>query len=118
MSDLLEALKDTNRLIEAILMMQPGHNHSETLKETSTRAQLLTERIIEASRQAGAAGVPSIVLGSAYEADLEQRRNMEYLRRTVSAAMSELVAVPSGARTMGIERAILHLKAGIEGGAA
>jgi hypothetical protein len=55
MSDLLEALKDTNHLIEAILKTNPpGHGHSETLKETRTRAQLLTDRIIEASRQAGA----------------------------------------------------------------
>jgi len=56
MSDLLEALKDTHRLIEAILNMDPGHNHTEMLKEASTRSQLLTDRIIEASRQAGAVG--------------------------------------------------------------
>jgi len=57
MSDLLEALKDTNHLIEAILRTNPpGHGHSETLKESRTRAQLLTDRIIEASRQAGAVG--------------------------------------------------------------
>jgi hypothetical protein len=56
MSDLLEALKDTNHLIEAMLKTDPpGHGHSETLKETRTRAQLLTDRIIEASRQASAA---------------------------------------------------------------
>ena len=57
MSDLLEALKDTNRLAEAILNMSIGHSHSETLQESRTRSQLLTERIIEASRQAGAVGV-------------------------------------------------------------
>ena len=116
MSDLLEALKDTNRLIG--VLSAAGDFRTSVTDAAQARAELLTDRIIEASRQAGAAGVPSIVSGSDYEADLEQRRNMEYLRRTVSAAMSELVAVPSGARTMGIERAILHLKAGIEGGAA
>jgi len=110
MSDLLEALKDTNRLIEAILMMQPGHNHSETLKETSTRAQLLTERIIEASRQAGAVQDRSDV--SAKDV------RIGCLLSAMDAALRNLEAIPAAQGSVSIDDAIRHLKAGIEGGAA
>ena len=105
MSDLLEALKDTNRLAEAILNMSIGHSHSETLKETRTRAQLLTERIIEASRQAGAVqDAKDVRIGC--------------LLSAMDAALRNLVAIPAAQGNISIDDAIRHLKAGMEGGAA
>lgn len=121
MSDLLEALKDTNRLIEAILRINNmGHNATESLTDARARAQSITDRIIEASRQAGAVGIPSTVSGSDYEADLKQRRNMEYLRGAVATALQNLEAEIMTNRNISanVTNAIFHLKAGLEGGAA
>ena len=110
MSDLLEALKDTNHLIAAILNMGLGHSHTETLKETRTRAQLLTDRIIEASRQAGAVQDRSDVSAK----DIR----IGFLLYAMDAALRNLEAIPAAQGSVSIDDAIRHLKAGIEGGAA
>jgi hypothetical protein len=108
MSDLLEALKDTNHLIAAILKTNPpGHGHSETLKETRTRALLLTDRIIEASRQASAA--------QAKEAH-EPESRADALSKAITFAINELEH-PEYSHTYRTD-AIRILKAALNGGAA
>jgi hypothetical protein len=109
MSDLLEALKDTNRLIEAILN---GYTHSATLAEARVRAQSLTDRIIEASRQAGAVGVKEDASA------VVDRCLVDRSMKAMTFALLELEGIATDMRTVAIDRAIRHLKIGLEGGAA
>jgi hypothetical protein len=110
MSDLLEALKDTNRLIGVILNTIIGPSQRETLKETRARAALLTDRIIEASRQAGAVWVKdqtdAVVNGC----------TVERLTKAMNYALNELEHPDYSTSTRA--DAIRILKAGMEGGAA
>lgn len=107
MSDLLEALKDTNRLIGVILN---GYAHSATLAEARARAQSITDRIIEASRQAGAVGAKedasAVVNGC----------TVERLTKAINYALNELEHPEYSTSTRA--DAIRILKAGLEGGAA
>jgi hypothetical protein len=110
MSDLLEALKDTNRLTEAILNMMPCPVQRDTLADARTRAQLLTERIIEASRQAGAVGTRD-----AGESCISITRADE-LERAINFAIDKLEH-PSFSTSTRLD-AIQILKAALNGGAA
>ncbi len=109
MSDLLEALKDTNRHIEAIINPIESQTHADTLKNARTRAQLLTDRIIEASRQAGAE----------HQFDVSAKDvRIGCLLSAMDAALRNLEAIPAARGSVSIDDAIRHLKAGMEGGAA
>ena len=113
MSDLLEALKDTNRLIEAILRINNiGHCSTETISETRAQAALLTDRIIEASRQAGAVGAKDQANAVVNGCTVERMRN--HMER----ALDNLERIPDPHPSSNVAYAILHLKAGLEGGAA
>ncbi len=108
MSDLLDALKDTNRLIEAIINPIESQAHADTLKETRTRAQLLTDRIIEASRQAGAAGVKD------KGKSCTSITRADELERSIREALDALELYSATS----IINAIRILKAALNGGAA
>lgn len=112
MSDLLEALKDTNRLIGVILNTIIGPSQRETLKETRARAALLTDRIIEASRQAGAVGAKEDASA------VVDRCLVDRSVKAMTFALLELEGMPADMPTVAIDRAIRHLKIGLEGGAA
>ena len=100
MSDLVEALKDTHHLIE---VLSESKNLCTLVADSAvSRAARLTDRIIEASRQAGAVVDRCLVDRSA---------------KAMTFALIELEGMPADIRTVAIDRAIRHLKDGLKGGA-
>ena len=108
MSDLLEALKDTHSTI--LELDRQSTTTGAVIQELRTRANLLTDRIIEASRQASAVQDRSDVSSK----DVR----IGCLLSAMDAALRNLEAIPAAQGSVSIDDAIRHLKAGIEGGAA